>query len=745
MASEDTAPPPPLGADETARLIDFARACKAAARAVLLYPAAHPAIAATLGRIVDTTSDRALAEPMRLTVLPDGLLMDGRSPGRQDQSIPELATLLHDHLVGELTIHPGGDRDAWHSFLLLLGRPAATVRDEGGIAQLWAAAGGRNVEIQEIDYAEVLRERGGGKSASWETIVNHCVSGGATALDEAAIAELLGIAGDPARVIELMNEVESRTEGGVAAKAASVMRMIRDFIATVSKKDAERVEPMLRNMAAAVGELSPDLLVGLLSDNASGGDDARVMDAIVSRMTDVTIAQFVSKNVVASNGTPTDRLAEAFQTLVRNPDDRHRLLNLAHDDAAATPFGQTDGFETVWNHVAEKLLTSYSDETFVSDEYARELSGARSRAVDVEHASDDPPERITTWVDSVTASALRALDLRLLLDLLSLEQDNTRWAGLMPPVVHNLEDLLLVGDFDAAIELTAAITAAAADTSPAERRQQAMIAIDMLVAGSMMRHIVTHLLSIDDPSFERVKAMCVSLGEVLVRPLAEALSVEERGRTRERLTAILLAFGPAGRRTIERLKGSPNAAVRRTAIHLMRQFGGVDALADLTVMLADSDSMIQREAVRAILTIGSERAYQVIEEALAGGTDRSRDAIMLAISMQRDERGTPLFAYLIRHIDHRRMTSVYLRAIESLGVLRDPEGIPPLVEALGKGEWWAPRRTAALRAASATALARIGTPEAFSALETASAGSRRVRAVARPFLENRSRGRTGTA
>jgi hypothetical protein len=37
----------PLGAAETARLTDFARACKAAARAVVLYPGGHPAIAAT--------------------------------------------------------------------------------------------------------------------------------------------------------------------------------------------------------------------------------------------------------------------------------------------------------------------------------------------------------------------------------------------------------------------------------------------------------------------------------------------------------------------------------------------------------------------------------------------------------------------------------------------------------------------------------------------------------------------------
>jgi hypothetical protein len=359
--------------------------------------------------------------------------------------------------------------------------------------------------------------------------------------------------------------------------------------------------------------------------------------------------------------------------------------------------------------------------------------------VDVEQASDDPPERVSVWVDSVAASALRSLDLSLLLDLLRLEQDDDKWGALMAPVAHNLEDLLLVGDFDSAIELTAVLTGAATGTSSKERRQHAMIAIDMLVAGPMMRHIVTHLLSIDEPSFERVKAMCVSLGEVLVRPLAEALSSEERGRTRERLTAILLAFGAAGRRTIERLKASPNAAVRRTAILLMRQFGGVDALPDLTDLLNDSDSMIQREAVRAILSIGTEKAYRILEEALATGTERSRDSIMLAISMLRDERATPLFAYILRHIDHRSLTSIYLRAIESLGALRDPEGIAPLVEALGKGEWWAPRRSAALRAASAGALARIGTPDAYSALETAAEGSRRVRAAARPFLENRGR------
>ena len=112
---------------------------------------------------------------------------------------------------------------------------------------------------------------------------------------------------------------------------------------------------------------------------------------------------------------------------------------------------------------------------------------------------------------------------------------------------------------------------------------------------------------------------------------------------------------------------------------------------------------------------------------------------MQSISVTRDERATPLFAYILGHVDHRgALALVYLRAIESLGALKDPTGIPPLQEALRKGEWWAPRRTSALRHAAAAALARIGTAEAIATLEDAIAnGSRGVRNAARAHMSKR--------
>jgi hypothetical protein len=192
----------------------------------------------------------------------------------------------------------------------------------------------------------------------------------------------------------------------------------------------------------------------------------------------------------------------------------------------------------------------------------------RDRALEVEEASDDPPERIAAWLGTVSTTSLGALDVTLLLDLLRIDDDAIRWGTLMTPVVRLLDDLLLVGDFDAALQLVT-VLAAEAGNEASDRRPHAMDAIDILIDSATVRHITAHLATITDTQFDIAKAMCLALGEVVVRPLVEALSTEERPAAQARLAAILVAFGPAGRRTIDRLKSSPHLAIRRTALQLL--------------------------------------------------------------------------------------------------------------------------------------------------------------------------------
>lgn len=729
MSGLDTRLSPAL----TAQLGELARAFKAGARAVLLYPGGHPSVAATLNRMVQLTASPHMPGTLRLGVTPDALLLDGVSPARPDSSIAELAALLHRHAVGELVIHPGGDVEAWKCFLRLVGRPPEDVRAEGGIAHVWAATSGVHIELREIDYAELLRERESDETAAWDQVISRCLVGDLSDLPSEACDVLLEVAGHPDRLralIEALDARASREGRGLSGRTAALIQLLRE---TVDRSSRESTDPLLDNIAAAIGGLSSELLHSLLATSRQGDDPAAaLMTEIAGRVPDKEVAGFVARNARAE-GAALERLAQVFQTLVVDDGRRERLLELARDVAAESPFGAEPTFDDAWDQLTEKLLTTYSDKAYVSDEYARELSGARTEAIQVEQVSDDPPERVAEWIATVDTARLRTLDLTLICDLLRIEEHDDRWVSMMRPVASLAEDLLLVGDVEGAETLVTSLIGDEKTRSSPARLRAMESAVEALVAGPLMRHLGAHLGTVADEPLDRIKAICLAIGDPVISPLAEALAAEERPRHRERLTALLLAFGARGRREADRLRHSASPAVRRTAVYLLREFGGREALADLTAMLDDTEAGVQRDAVRAIARIGSERACQIIERAISGGTAQSREAVLHALGTLREEGVAPLFAYLLRRIDHRGpLSGFYTRAIETLGTLGDPGSVPVLRDVLYQGEWWAPRRTAALRTAAAAALARLGTPEATAALDEAvRTGSRGVRAAVR--------------
>lgn len=734
----DTKAPEPLAPEMAARLAEFARACKAATRAVSLYPPTHPAIAASLARLVGSAT-RATAEgSLGLAVRPNDLLVDGRAAARPDPAIGELASLLHLHLLGEVRVYNTADADTWRSFLLLLSRAPEDVRAEGGIAKLWSGTGGRHIDVREVDYAEVLKDHWGGEAANWEAIVESCLQGSSLDLDELLIEALLGAAADPARFNELVAMVQARAGGGgISAQTAALVKLLRGVVEHVTRSAPDQMDPILRNVSAMAAKLTPDAMLEFLKRDLPFGQGGGSIDAVgefVRRMADDQVAHFVSNSVVAERGA-TARLAQAFQALVPEIDRKRQLLGLIEQQVAQSPLGQEEAFPNLWQQASD-MLTSYSDESFVSEAYARELSTARSQAVEVEKVSDDPPERISAWLGTVSDSALRHLDLQLLLDLLALESDLERWRDLTEPVVAHVEDLVLLGDFEAAQRLVDALVHETGPDGEGGRGPTAKTALERLAAGPMIRHVVGHLATVDDHGMEAIKRLCQSVGPHLIRSLAEVLSAEEGRRSLRRLRELLLGFGALGRHAVEQLKTSANPEVRRTAVALLREFGGIEALPDLVTLLDDAEPHVQREAIRAILQIGTDEAYETLQHALTTGRGRSRQAIMQALGQTRDERAAPLFSYILQHTDHRgAMRSVYIAAMEALARLGGADAVKALQGALYKGEWWAPFRTATLRATAAAGLSRIGTPEALGVLREASTrGPRGVRAAARHEL-----------
>jgi hypothetical protein len=720
-----------LTADAAARLADFARACKAAARAVSLYPGGHPAIASSLARLAQLTARLTEEGPYQLQVLADTLLVAGAGLTKPDAGVSELADLLHRHLIGRLTLNTGADAESWRTLLLLLARSPEDVRSDGGIRHLWTTAGGPSIEIEEIDYAEVLREKQG-VAAAVDRILAAALGGSRLELDDSGMRLLLDIVQDSTKLRELMAQLEERSagHGGADTQAAAFLSLVRGLAEWLSRNEPHRLEPMFAQMGEAAGTLSAEAMLKLLDQRTR--EDAtvagvNVAGAVVARMGDEAMSHFVASSVIRERGA-TERLAHAFQALVPDVERQRRLLALAEGEVAASEQGN-EGFAELWERV-EGMLTTYSDETFVSEEYARELSGARTHAVDVESTSDDPPERVAAWLSTVADSALRSMDHQLLLDLLAIEADASRWRDIADTVATHAEDLVRVGYFDQAWQLTDAIVTEG-ERHPA-RRPFVTSALERFAGGTMMKHVSAHLRGSDDASHERFKALCHAIGPAVIPALAEVLSSEKDARSRRRLRDILLGFGAGGRESVQQLMNAPNWEVRRTAAYLLREFGGAEGLKELIPLLKDPEPLVQREAVQGLVLNGSDEASRTLLQAITSASGRSRETLLSELTSMRDERAAPLFCYLVRHTDRRKEAGLYLSAVEALGTFGGPEAVEALKVALHQGDWWSPGKTRRTRLAAAQALRKIGTAAALDVLrDAAERGSRGVRSIAR--------------
>ena len=721
-----------MSAERTAVLADFARVCRAGARSVSLYPATHPSIQASLSRITAAADRLVPAGEVTLAVFPDTLVIDGEAPARTDQAIGELAELMHHRLVAALRVERGADAHDWHALLLLLARSPEELLAEGGIAKAWAASGRGHFEIREIDYAEVLRERFGGAAADWDQVINFCLQAGEAPLEEGALSALLGTLGDPSQFGGLLERIQSDETGDgitVSARAAAMLQVVQKMLdATSQWPQTQGKDVVLQTAADATSRLTPEMLLSLIDHMRSPeAEQSQLAGAVVDRITDDTIASFVAGSVVET-GSASDRLAQAFEALVPEADRKERLLDLAKQEAEKSRLGQQKGFEDLWQSAAT-MLTSYSDETYVSSEYARELSGAKAQAIDVERVSDDPPERVQGWLATVSDGALQQLDLNLLLGLLQVEHEAAPWRDIARLTVTDIERRTRAGEVQEAHALVFAIARETTAGGREALRSAAESAIDTLAAGPLARHIALHLHSVDDEGVEPLSRLCRAIGTQIVGPLAEVLMREKDSRTIRRLRDLLFGFGGAGLETVERLRQSSNPAVRRTAIDMLRMFGRDDALADLTTMLEDSDLQVQQDAIRAIAQLGNDEAFAVLQNALMAGTAWSSTIPQQLISL-REESAVPLLCYVLNHsVAGGRLVDIHTRIIEALGALGPhEESTQALRAALYRGNWWAPLRTAAMRRAAALALRRVGSPEARAVLEEARRqGSRGVR------------------
>ncbi|HVQ17078.1 MAG TPA: hypothetical protein VMS40_25920, partial [Vicinamibacterales bacterium] len=488
-------PPPtePMAIEQGTLLADFARTCKAAARAVSLYPGAHPAIGSSLSRLVASAGRLARQGAVKLAVHRELLVIDGRAPLRPDPSIGELATLLHERLIGRLTVRPEADAEDWRALLLLLARSPDDLMAGGGIRQAWTLTGRNNFEIQEIDYAEVLRERGSGEDVTWDRIIAYCLEGKKGMLDVGALTSLLEALADPARfsrLVEQLQETVGPDSTKVGVRVAALLQLMRTAIDAARTQGDAEVNRAFETIATSCARLTPEMMIGMLDRRqATDQDEADLVSTVADRMTDQAIASFMAR-AVAADRKGTERLAQALEALAPGAGRKKGIVDQARDEARQGELGAEPGFETMWESVANAVMsyTLVSNLTNVSDEYGKELSSARRNAMEVERISDDPPERVQAWVTTVSESSLAQLDLEMLLDLLRIEGATAQWEPLSMIAASEAERRTLTGDIAGALALLESLVRETKADGRPPLRTAAARAVDRLGAGPIARH-----------------------------------------------------------------------------------------------------------------------------------------------------------------------------------------------------------------------------------------------------------------
>ena len=615
------------------------------------------------------------------------------------------------------------------------------------MAKAWEATGNKAIALKEIDYAEVLRERSGtGESATWDRILaalKEDDGGARRRRAPTSMQNMMALADDPERLAQFaqkLQDVGKASGDDSLQQRKSLLELMHGLANYAAERKPEELDTVLDKMAGAAAQMSPDMLLTLITDPPPmpGGAGAPRMDLageLQSRLTDEMVSKFLVDNIVKDRGA-SNRLATAFHTLVPDPSKQQDILAAAAEQAKAM-FPDDPQFESVWTSSSEMLM-SYSDEKFVSESYARELTMAQSQAMDVEKIGDDPPARIRAWLATIDEDEVRALDQRLILDLLTIEKRPDAWSGVLDTAVDDIDQLVLAGDLALASQLLEAIAKVAKDES-APFHVAGQGGDDQ--ARRRARWCATSprfLNQATDTEVGVAKQMCKTIGPVLVKPMSDAIMGEDNPQTVRRLRDILISFGPAAREYANELKNSRNPAVRRAAVDLLRALGGDAALPDLRAMLDDADAAVQREALRAMLQVGTSEAYQMLERALQSGAPHTREAIMQALGAFRDEKAAPLFVHILNNTPLHRANGRPLYARDRIArprrhrraIGRHAERDPVSRRMVG-----APAAPRGIRSAAARALRSMGHPSADRVLEEAVAsGPGGVRKIAKAAL-----------
>jgi HEAT repeat protein len=717
-------------------LLHLARALLAAVRNWTIYPPEHPTVGASVSRLADAVRQSSLGAVFSLGVTPETLLIEGTPADTGQTGIAEAAALLHDRDLLQVTFIGDVSTEALHAFLRVLTLDTAERRQRGGPAQIWQTEGHSSIALEQIDYQKMLaREEGEVPEAAkrddlWRSIVLSITSS-KTLFDEREQQRLLAIAGSADDIGDLATAVmapKCTLDGSpmITSQAATVMAAFRHLTSIVSVKAAERMPDVMNNMATAVMQLDPHVVMQVMQSEDDPTAATSVVQGLAGAFDDTKVAQLLA-TALALDGQASDRLATIFSTIAPDEDRKRRVLTMTRSMLSETDFGKAGQFQALWSSM-EELLVSYNDKPFVSEAYRSALDGVGTRAERM--AAVDLPPELPQWMDSLGQDNVRGLSVQLLIDLLTIEEDATRAAAIAADMEALSEDLLMAGAYGDTESVTKAL-AARAQTPGAMGRDACRLALDQLGESIAMRETIALLDDIDEAGWRGISAIIATVGVSSVEGLKAMAAAERETIGSKRATDTIVGFGRPAVSRLATLVSDTRWFAQCAAAHMLGTIGSAEAVPLLHPLLRKNDPRVARAAVASLARIDDPAAARAIHTVLRSATGDLRRAVIEALVADRDPRVVPMLIRLVAESQpFGKDYEIVVETLDAMGIVGGDQAVPTLTTVSLQRRWFGRRKLKVMKEKAVDALMRIGGDKAEAALaEGANTGDRMLKKI----------------
>lgn len=732
-------PPTPQLSPELAQgLLQLARALLAAVRNWTLYPPDHPTVGASVARLGDAIRQASMGAAFAVGITPETLMVEDAEANRNETAIAEAAAMLHDRDLIRVMFVGEVPQTALHRLLQLLTLDGAEQRQRGGPAKIWAAEGDTSIVLDQIDYEQLLAREHAGEHADarrddlWRAIVMSITAGQTGAFDELSQRRLLDIAGSAVEIGDLAAAVmapKCSADGSpmITSQAATVLAAFRHLKGIVSVMAPERLPDVMSNIASAAVHLNPHVVMQVMQTQEDPDNQVAVVKGMTAAFDDVKVAQLLA-TALALEGQASDRLATIFNTIAPDNDRKRRVLTMTRSMLSETDFGRSGQFQVLWTSM-EELLVTYDEKPYVSESYRGALDGVGGRAERMA-AADLPPE-LPIWMETLGQDSVRALSVTLLIDLLTLERDGQRAAGIADDMEALAEDLLMSGAYDDARTVTAALAARGRSPS-ALGRDTCRHALDRLAESLAMLDTATLLGDVDPAARTTIRAIVDDVGPAAIEALKPVVMVENDTDASRLAADAIVAFGAAAVPRLAPLLDDQRWFVQQQGARLLGRIGRPEGVPLIQPLLRKADPRVAHAAVSALTAIPDPAAARAIHTVLRAATGDMRRAVIDALVAQRDPRVGPMLVRIIEESDPLgRDHEVVLETIAALAMVPSDAGVTALAGVIARRGFFGRRKLRALKERGVEALTRIGTPAAQTVLANAAkTGDRLLRRIA---------------